>query len=372
MLRIGVTGQSGFIGAHLASTILLDKDKYELIPFEKTFFESSLRLDEFISKCDVLVHLAGLNRHEDPEYIYQINVGLVNKLIESLDRTQSKAHVIFSSSLQEELDNKYGKSKKEGRQLFQQWANLRGNKFTALIIPNIFGPFCKPFYNSFVATFCHQLTHGQTPSIQNNSYVKLLHVGDLVGEILEIINKNESNPSYYVPENSTSTVEDILNKLIEYKNLYLERGEIPRLESKFEVNLFNTFRSYIEHKDFFPVFLKKNIDNRGLFSEVIRLGIGGQCSFSTTVPNITRGNHYHTRKIERFTVIKGKALIQIRKIGTNEVHDFILDGNDPAYVDMPVWYTHNIKNIGEEELYTLFWINEPYDANDPDTWIENV
>ena len=116
----------------------------------------------------------------------------------------------------------------------------------------------------------------------------------------------------------------------------------------------------------------EHADDRGAFVEIARLGIPGQTSFSTTLPGITRGNHYHTRKIERFAVIKGKALIQLRRIGTNEVHDFYLDGNEPAYVDMPIWFTHNIKNIGDDTLYTNFWINEPYDEKDPDTWWEIV
>ena len=133
--------------------------------------------------------------------------------------------------------------------------------------------------------------------------------------------------------------------------------------------MFNTFRSYIQPR---PVELQQHVDPRGIFVETIKLGVGGQVSFSTTVPGITRGNHYHTRKIERFTVIKGKALIQLRKIGTAEVFNFELDGKKPAYVDIPVWYTHNIKNIGDEELYTQFWINEWYDSNDGDTYFEEV
>jgi len=160
--------------------------------------------------------------------------------------------------------------------------------------------------------------------------------------------------------------------LEEYRSKYLENGEIPALNSTFEHNLFNTYRSYIDHKTHYPVKFTQHTDPRGAFVEVIRLGIGGQCSFSTTVPGITRGNHYHTRKIERFAVIKGKALIQLRKIDTDEVLDFYLDGTEPAYVDMPIWYTHNIKNIGEEELYTIFWINEAYNPEDADTYFLEV
>src|SRR5690606_27211129 len=167
-------------------------------------------------------------------------------------------------------------------------------------------------------------------------------------------------------------VSEVLSLLNDYKDKYLDRGEIPVLNTSFKHNLFNTYRSYIDHKNRYPVKFAQHTDPRGAFVEVIRLGIGGQCSFSTTVPDITRGNHYHTRKIERFAVIKGKALIQLRKIDSNEVLDFYLDGAEPAYVDMPIWYTHNIKNIGTEDLYTIFWIDEPFNPQDADTYFLEV
>jgi UDP-2-acetamido-2,6-beta-L-arabino-hexul-4-ose reductase len=152
----------------------------------------------------------------------------------------------------------------------------------------------------------------------------------------------------------------------------MEKGNIPSLNNVFERNLFNTFRCFIPLQKHFPVKFIQHKDSRGEFVEVIRLNTGGQVSFSTTLPGVTRGNHFHTRKIERFAVIKGKAMIQLRQIGTDEVLNFELNGQEPAYVDMPIWYTHNIKNIGNEDLYTIFWINECYDPNDPDTWFENV
>jgi UDP-2-acetamido-2,6-beta-L-arabino-hexul-4-ose reductase len=167
-------------------------------------------------------------------------------------------------------------------------------------------------------------------------------------------------------------VSDIRSKLLEFKEVYQDKGVIPVLNSTFEYQLFNTYRCYMDIGTYFPRKYTQHTDPRGAFVEIIRLGIGGQVSFSTTVPGITRGNHFHTRKIERFSVIKGKALIQLRRIGTDEVLDFYLDGNEPAYVDMPIWYTHNIKNIGDELLYTNFWINEFYDPEDGDTYFENV
>ncbi|MBA7584035.1 UDP-2-acetamido-2,6-beta-L-arabino-hexul-4-ose reductase [subsurface metagenome] len=154
--------------------------------------------------------------------------------------------------------------------------------------------------------------------------------------------------------------------------MYFEDRIIPLLNDQFEINLFNTFRTYINLESHNPVKLKLHTDKRGSFVETIKSNIKGQFSFSTTKPGITRGNHFHIRKIERFAVIKGKALIQLRRIGTNEVLNFELDGEQPAYVDMPVWYTHNITNTGDEDLFTIFWINEFYDPNDPDTYFEKV
>lgn len=371
-MRIGITGKEGFVGKHLYNTLNLTPEEYQSVPFEKSFFEDPIKLDQFVSQCDVIVHLAAMNRHPDPEVIYKTNVDLVQKLVESLERTESKGHVLFSSSSQEERDNLYGKSKKEGRKLLAEWAERNGGKFTGLIIPNVFGPFGKPNYNSFIATFCHKLTHGETPEIDADGEVRLIYVGELVEKIIEEINGESSKNEFAVPFTTAIKVSDVLAKLENFKSLYFENGEIPVLENSFDHHLFNTFRSYIDHAAHFPVKLTQHTDPRGSFVEVIRLGIGGQCSFSTTVPGITRGNHYHTRKIERFTVIKGKALIQLRKIDTDEVLDFYLDGTEPAYVDMPVWFTHNIKNIGEEELYTIFWIDEPYNPEDADTYFLEV
>ena len=168
------------------------------------------------------------------------------------------------------------------------------------------------------------------------------------------------------------TVSSLLKILAEYKTGYFDLGEIPKLDSPFRTNLFNTFLCYIDHPSFFPFYLKLNTDNRGSFVETAKLKSGGQVSFSTTVPGITRGNHFHTRKAERFAVIKGKARIELRRVGTDKVLTFDLDGTKPSFVDMPIWYTHNIKNIGTEELYTVFWINEFYNPDDPDTFFETV
>lgn len=376
-MKIGITGQSGFVGTHLFNFLGL-QENVERNPFKDEFFQDEKVLQEWVSKCDVIVHLAALNRHNDPEVIYKTNLELVQKLISACEATDSKPHILFSSSTQEEQDNPYGKSKKEGRKLFEKWANKNGAQFTGLIIPNVFGPFGNPFYNSFIATFCHQLTHNEQPKIKVDSEVKLIYVGELVKEIYKKIKekskKNEAGKiiEYKVRYTSKNKVSEILKIIEGYKQNYFQNGIIPNLNNEFEKNLFNTFLCYIDHKSFFPFYLKKHADNRGSFVETVKLHSGGQVSFSITVPGITRGNHYHTRKVERFAVIKGIARIQLRKIGTDEVLNFDLDGSQPSFVDMPIWFTHNITNIGDEDLYTIFWINEHYNPEDGDTFFEPV
>lgn len=377
MIRIGITGQAGFIGTHIWNTFGLFKEEFERIPFEDSFFDTPEKLETFAAHCDVIIHLAALNRHNDPDTIYRVNLELVDKLTAALEKTGKTPFVLFSSSTQEERDNVYGRSKREGRERLIRWAEKNGAPFAGLVIPNVFGPFGNPYYNSVVATFCHQLTHGETPQIDVDGQLKLIYVSELAGIVLRLVRDYASGKiagaqTLHLPHTAEIKVSEILTLLERYRENYFVSGIIPKLENAFERNLFNTFRCYMPVASHFPVKLKLNSDPRGTFVEVIKLADGGQVSFSTTLPGITRGNHFHTRKIERFAVIKGKALIQLRRIGTDEVLDFHLDGNEPAFVDMPVWYTHNLVNTGEEELYTIFWINEPYDPADPDTFFETV
>lgn len=377
MKKIGITGQAGFVGNHLYNTLSLD-ETITLVPFERTFFGNKKLLCNFVGKCDVIVHLAAMNRHVDPNVIYETNIDLVSQLIDACTTEDVKPHIIFSSSSQEEKDNLYGRSKKEGKEKFIMWAQKVGSKFTSLTIPNVFGPFGKANYNSVVATFCHKIAHNENPTIINDSEVGLIYINELVEIFMQSI--KDFNKSGLADENvkelkiaptKNIKVSEILRLLQQYKTDYLENGIFPSLEQNFEKALFNTFRCYIPTSHY-PVKFKKNTDNRGSFVEIARTNTSGQFSYSTTVPGITRGNHFHTRKAERFAVISGKALIQLRKIGTDEVLDYYLDGDEPAYVDMPIWYTHNIKNIGDTELITLFWINEPYNPEDADTYFVNV
>jgi UDP-2-acetamido-2,6-beta-L-arabino-hexul-4-ose reductase len=370
-LRIGITGQNGFIGYHLTHTIKYKYNDYTLVSFQKSFFEDESALAEFISSCDVIVHLAGVNRAETDKEVYDANIKLNTVLKKALINSNFKGHLLFASSSQEKGDSIYGIAKKESRLFLEDTINSLGGKFTALIIPNVFGPFCKPNYNSFVATFCSKIVNLESPEVIQDANVPLLYVGNLVDQILEKI-KEPKDPLVDIQPDVEVKVTEVLRLLNLFKPSYLDKNTIPSLKSAFETQLFNTFRSYIDMDQINPAPIIQHTDDRGFFSELIRTEIGGQFSYSTTLPGITRGNHFHTRKIERFMVIGGKAKISLRKIGSTEVHEYLLDGEKPSYVDMPIWYTHNITNIGNTPLITAFWINEAYNSEDADTYFENV
>ncbi len=372
MIKVGITGQAGFIGTHIYNYLGLKTDEVLRIGFQDDYFLDENKLCAFVKECDVIIHLAALNRHNDPQAIYSTNIQLVNKLINSLEATGSKPHLLFSSSTQEERDNVFGQSKREGRQLLSEWAERNGAVFTGMIIPNVFGPFGMPYYNSVIATFSHQLTHNETPKIEIDAKLKLIYIGDLVRIIYDLVLRKHSEKEFRVPHTEEIQVTEILKLLQGFRSSYFEKGTFPDLTGTFIRNLFNTFVCYLPVESYFPFKLKQNIDERGSFTETIKLNSGGQISFSVTRPGITRGNHFHTRKAERFAVIKGKALIQLRRIGTEKIFEYRLDGSQPSYVDMPVWHTHNIRNVGDEDLYTIFWINEFFDPADPDTFFEKV
>ena len=370
-MRIGITGQNGFIGYHLTQTIKHKHSDYTLVPFQKSYFEMESLLKEFVSTCDVIVHLAGVNRAETDEEVYDVNIKLNTVLKKALTDTNFKGHLFFASSSQEKGNSIYGKAKKESRVLLEDTINSFGGKFTGLIIPNVFGPFCKPNYNSFVSTFCSKILNDEAPEVIQDANVSLLYVGNLVEQILEVIRDPKGSLIEIQPDLEVKVTE-VLGLLNTFKDSYLDSNTIPSLQTPFELQLFNTFRSYLDVENRYPFLLEKHSDERGFFSEIIRTEIGGQFSYSTTFSNITRGNHFHTRKIERFIVLQGKAKISLRKIGADIVHEFLLSGEKPSYVDMPIWYTHNITNIGNDPLITSFWINEPYDPIDTDTYFENV
>lgn len=369
-MKIGITGSNGFIGFHLRNTINQYKD-HKLISFKRQFFKNENHLDNFVSSSDVIVHLAGLNRHNYEDSILKTNIDLAIKLSDSISRVNFKKKLIFLSSTHETTDSAYGISKLKSRNILTESSKKIGFSLTSLIVPNVFGPFCKPNYNSFIANFCHSLINNNNTNIIIDDNVKLIYVQNLVSNIMDEFNSS-SNYKKVIPSDFKLKVSEVLKILNDFKELYIEKDEIPDISETFKLNLFNTFRSYIDYDNFYPKSYKNNVDDRGNFVEILRSNSLGQYSFSKTKPKVVRGNHYHTRKVERFAVIFGEALIKMRKIGANDIIEYKLSGKSPEFVDIPIWYTHSIQNIGEEDLYTLFWVNEPYDNENSDTFFENV
>ena len=370
-LKVGITGQSGFMGTHLFNFLRFKKDEFQMVPFKDEYFENHETLGTFAAQCDTIVHLAAMNRHGNPQIIYDTNLKLIKSLLTAVDANKTKPHIIFSSSTQEEKDNLYGQSKKEGRFLFEKWAKENKTKFTGLVIPNVFGPFGVPFYNSVISTFCYQLTHDEEPKIDIDANLKLIYINDLNNVFYDVITGKRNESPCYVEYQFESKVSDILEKIKEFKSVYLENNIIPEFKDDFEIAMFNTFRSYIgtEH---YPVKFDLHRDDRGYLFEIIKTNTKGQIFYSQTKPGITRGNHFHTRKIERFCVVQGKAVIKLRKIGTSEVIEYQVTGGEPKVIDIPVHYTHNITNTGNDILSTIFWSNEFFNPEDPDTFYEEV
>lgn len=368
-MKIGITGQSGFIGENLTLFCNTKKEDVEIIPFDDCFFQIPDKMKEFVKKCDAIVHLAAQNRGKMKE-IYDTNHKLTDTLIESLQSTKSTPHVIFASSTHEFSDNLYGLSKKECRLKLASWAKDNHAKFTGMIIPNVFGPFGKPNYNSVATTFCYNLSHGIECNIIKDNETGFIYVGNLCEIIWNTLSTEYSDGYFPIDYDSKLKVSDLLDKISYFKNEYLKNLRIPKLQNLFDINLFNTFRSYIP-LDFFPVKLKLIKDERGILFEILKSSVKSHVFFSSTNPGFTRGNHYHTRKIERFCVANGEAEVNIRKINSNEVISYKIV-NEPSIIDMPIYYTHNVKNCGEKPLHMLFWANEFFDPDNPDTYYEEV
>jgi len=360
----------GFVGSHLRDR-LRREDNITIPDFEDEFFRNEETLKDYFSKCDAIVHLAAMNRGNDDE-IYNTNIELTNKLVSTLKAIDKKPHVLFASSTQIDRDNAYGRSKKEGAKILEQWSKQTSAPVTILVIPNVFGDSGRPFYNSVVATFCYQITHNEEPTIITDAEINLIYINELTEFIT---NKIKNPPSGYemvrIPHTATVKVTQIANLLKKFKEYYYEKRIVPQFANDFERNLYNTFITYMDVVDFEqkPVL---HSDNRGSLFEVVKQEGAGQVFFSTTKPGVTRGNHYHTRKMEKFCVVKGQGLIKMRRIGTDKVIEFRVSGENPSSVEMPIYYTHNITNVGNEDMLTLFWTNELFDPQDPDTFYEEV
>jgi UDP-2-acetamido-2,6-beta-L-arabino-hexul-4-ose reductase len=366
MINIGITGISGLLGWHLRAYLYSLKD-INIRGATRATFENDAELIKFVSSCEVIVHFAGANRGEDKE-ILQTNTGLTDKLINAFKKNANKPHIIFASSTQIYKNTVYGNSKIECSKKLQIWAKNNNALFSNLILPNIFGECGKPFYNSVVSTFCYQIANNQIPEIKIDAEIEFLHAGEVARQVYEIITDKRTGKINF--SGVTLKVSSLLKMIQNFAILYKDHL-IPDLKEKFDLQLFNTYRSYL-YPQHYPVSLQLNKDERGEVFETARSLSQGQSFISTTKAGVTRGNHYHLEKFERFLVLKGKAVIKIRRLFSNDINIFEVNGETPSFIDIPTLHTHSITNIDSKELVTFFWSNEIFNPDLPDTFLENV
>lgn len=352
-MKIAITGEKGFLGQHLTFAAKY-KFEYNVVELTRDYIENLNKIED----CDWLIHCAGVNRGEN---VKEGNINLAKELVDGLKKLNIKTNLIFISSIQEELDNDYGISKKQAKDILKKYCIDSGTAFHSYKLPNLFGPFGKPNYNSVVATFCNNISKNIEVKANPTAEVRLAYVQDVCDKILKL----SDNDSF----NTTAIGVFNLKEILEYYQDCYSKGIIPELEDEFDTQLFNTFRSYInpEHK------FERFTDDRGYLIELLKSKHSQtQIFFSTTKPGITRGNHFHFGKVERFCILKGSAKIEMRKVGTDKIDTYLISEDDNKVIDMPILYTHNITNIGTDELVCAFWTNEIFDKNNPDTYYEAV
>lgn len=376
MKNILITGARGFIGKNLV-TVLNELNKYELLLITKENGEEELK--EAIIKADFIVHLAGVNRPKDTKEFYEGNKELTEKIVNILQENNKNTPILMTSSIQANLDNDYGKSKKQSEEALIKYSKQNKADVYIFRLQNVFGKWCKPNYNSAVATFCYNIAHDldiwvKDPSIE----VKLVYIDDVVSSIIDIIegsllskNYNKIDKYYYEVSNVyTKTLGHIADSIYMFRNMK-NTLLIPNLSDQFNKALYSTYLSYLNEDDF-SYYLDKKEDNRGWLVELAKSPTFGQIFISKTHPYIIRGNHYHHTKTEKFIVIQGKAKICFRKIDEDKVIEYIVSGDRPQVLDIPPGYTHSIENIGSDELITLFWANEMFNPKTPDTYYNEV
>jgi len=365
-LRVGVTGAAGMLGWHLRC-YLKQFETVSVVSATRETFADPMVLERFVASVDVIAHFAGQNRGDEAE-VETTNPVLAKALVDACDKVGVTPHVVYSSTIHIEKDNAYGRSKRAAGEILQEWAGREGAKFTNLVLPHVFGEGTRPFYNSAVATFAYQLANDEDPRIINDANLELVHAQDVARRCLELYESGVSGEQRMA--GVTISVSKVLERLRHLAGSY-ESLVVPDVRCELDLRLFNLYRSYLFPR-FYPVNLERHSDQRGDLVEVVKNRNGGQSFFSTTRPGVTRGNHFHYHKIERFLVLNGRARIEVRRLFDNEVHRFDVSGDKPAFIDMPPLHTHNITNTGDSDLLTLFWAHEIFDPANPDTVFEVV
>lgn len=367
-MHIGITGADGFLGWHLRCLLQGGTTDDTAVPCDQASFADDHALDNLVATSDAVVHFAGINRGTDDE-VLNGNLVITDRLIAALRRSGRSLHVLFASSVQIERENSYGQAKRVCAQHLRAWADSCGARFTTVVLPNVFGEFGRPFYNSVVATFCHQLVHGEEPHIAADVPLELIHAQDAAARFVTLAHEGTVG-LVRATGHEPLLVSEILTRLQGLHALYAS-GTFPVLPDPFDLQLFNTLRSF-RFPDQAQGAFEVHADARGSLWDVARAQGAGQTFVSWTLPGVTRGNHYHRHKVERFAVLSGSGRICLRRLFTPDVHTYDLTGETPAYVDMPTFCTHSIENTGLAPLLTLFWSGELFDAGSPDTWSEPV
>jgi UDP-2-acetamido-2,6-beta-L-arabino-hexul-4-ose reductase len=364
--RVVVTGAAGFIGWH-TQVRLRALGGFEVIAINHEDFAGDA-LIHAVTDADVVIHLAGINRASDNELEFG-NLAISEQLIDALKAAGSRASVIFADSIHSASDTPYGRGNRRAGEALQAWGVASGAKITVARLPNLFGEHGRPNYNSFVATFASRIAAGEMPEINVDHPIPLMHVQDAVAAMIGAWTGDTEG--ILEPHGTSLMVSEVLAKFQAYYEVY-RTGDIPALHDDMDVALFNTLRAAM-FPTAYPFKPTPRSDQRGTLVESVRVHGGqGQTFVSSTHPGYVRGEHFHLRKIERFQVLSGRAVIRLRKMLTDEVIDFEVNGDEPSVVDMPTMWAHSIKNVGTKELVTLFWAHELFNPEAPDTYPEPV
>lgn len=392
-MNILVTGAKGFVGKNLVFTLKNIKEgKDNRFPgltidniFEYDIDTGLANLDEFCQKTDFVFNLAGVNRPKDNSDFMKGNCDFVSILIANLQKYKNKSPIMISSSIQAAqegrfLGSEYGKSKKAGEELLFEYSRKTGAKVLIYRLPNIFGKWSRPNYNSAVATFCNNVANDLPIQVNDPTVeLQLVYIDDLIEELIQALLGNENNVGQYcqVSKTHSATVGFVAETIKSFPKIR-ESFEVPCFSDPLVSKLYSTWLSFLP-ADKFIYDLKMNCDNRGSFTEIIRTDDRGQFSVNISKPGIIKGNHWHHSKNEKFVVVKGKALIQLRKIGEDEngnpypIIEFKVSGEKIQVVEMITGYTHNIINLSQtDDLITFMWANEPFNPQKPDTFFEEV
>ena len=361
-MPVAITGRHGFLGWHTRASLLETSTPSVAVALGDGFDLAAS--GKAIDGSSRLIHIAGVNRGSDDEVV-QGNVLFAKQLASAIRAVEVPPPVVvFANSSQSLEGTAYGEAKKRAAAILADAAAAVGVDFVDVILPNLFGEHGRPFYNAVTSTFCHLLAAGDEPTVQSDKELTLLHAQN-AADLLTGVTEDAAGLEVRL------SVSGMLARLKVIADTY-RVGDIPDVSDAFSRDLFNTYRSFTFPQQA-PIALKPHADARGSFFEIIRShGGDGQSSFSTTLPGIARGDHFHRRKIERFTVLSGRGTISLRRVFTDEVVSFVIDGDAPAAVDMPTMWSHNITNTSDETLYTSFWTNDIFDPARPDTIAETV